>query len=280
MKNFLKENDIRPVIILALREDIGHGDITTNAIFNGNSNSEAIIIANEDGIFCGGDIAKNIFNEIDAAVKVTVLVKDGKNVKKGDKLVKISGRTKSLLTGERTCLNFAQRMSGIATKTNRIAGQLKNTGIAVLDTRKTVPGLRLLDKYAVKCGGGKNHRMGLFDMILIKNNHIKAAGSITEAVIAVKDAYGKKYKIEVETRTLNEVREALKCKPDIIMLDNMNKNTMRNAIDIINGKTKIEVSGNIDENNLQNISDLKIDYVSIGGLTHSVNAFDLSMRFN
>ncbi len=279
MRSFLKENDIRPVIILALKEDIGQGDITTNAIFNGNGNSEAVLIANEDGIFCGGDVARIVFNEIDSAVKVSVLIKDGKKVKKGDKLLKISGRTKSLLTGERTCLNFIQRMSGIATKTYRITGLLQKTGITVLDTRKTAPGLRLLDKYSVKCGGGKNHRFGLFDMAMIKNNHIKATKSITDAAQRIKNAYGKKYKLEIETRTLDEVKEASKSKPDVIMLDNMNKDTMKRAIEIINGKTKIEISGNINEENIKNISDLKIDYISIGDLTHSVKAFDISMKF-
>jgi nicotinate-nucleotide pyrophosphorylase (carboxylating) len=279
MRSFLKENDIRPIIILALKEDIGHSDITTNAIFKNNGVSQAVIIANEEGIFCGGEVVKMIFNEIDSSVKISILAKDGKNIKKGDKLVKISGRTKSLLIGERICLNFAQRMSGIATKTYRITELLKNSGIDILDTRKTAPGLRLLDKYSVKCGGGKNHRMGLFDMVLIKNNHIKAAGNITKAINAARNAYGKKYKIEVEARTLEEVKEAVKCKPDIIMLDNMDKGTMKKAIDIINKKSKIEVSGNIEEWNIQNISDLKINFVSIGGLTHSVKAFDLSMRF-
>lgn len=279
MRSFLKEKEIRPVIILALKEDIGEGDITTNAIFQGSEQSEAVIIANQDGIFCGGDVVKIIFNEIDPMVKVSVLKKDGKEVKKGEKVVKISGRTKSLLTAERTCLNFIQRMSGIATKTCKMISLLKNTGITILDTRKTAPGLRLLDKYSVKCGGGKNHRIGLFDMVLVKNNHIKAAGSISEAVKRVRDKYGKKYKLEVEVRTPEEAKEAAKSGADIIMLDNMDKATMGKVISSINSKAKIEVSGNIDEAKLGEISELKIDYVSMGMLTHSVYAFDLSMKF-
>lgn len=279
MKNFLKDADIRPVIIIALREDIGDGDITTNAIFfNGNGNTEAVIVANEDGIFCGGDVAKIIYHEIDPTVSVSILKKDGKKVKKGDKLIKIKGHVKSLLTGERTCMNFIQRMSGIATKTDRMCDKLKGTGITLLDTRKTAPGLRLLDKYAVKCGGGKNHRIGLFDMVMIKDNHIKAAGGITESIKRIKDAYGSKYKIEVEAKTLEEVKEASNCKPDFIMLDNMDTKTMKEAINQVNGHAKIEISGNMDEDRLQDISDLKVDFISVGALTHSVKAFDLSMR--
>jgi nicotinate-nucleotide pyrophosphorylase (carboxylating) len=279
MKSFLKENDIRPIIILALKEDIGNGDITTNAIFNGNDESEAVIIAKEDGIFCGGDIVKMIFNEIDPMVKVTIQKKDGKEVRIGEKVIKLKGHTKSLLSGERTCLNFIQRMSGIATETQKIASLLEKNNISVLDTRKTSPGLRLLDKYSVKCGGGKNHRIGLFDMVLIKDNHIQAAGSITEAVTRVREKYGKKYKVEVETKTPEEAAEASKCKVDIIMLDNMNYDLMKKVIRIINGKSKIEVSGNITKERLKEISGLKVDFVSIGALTHSVKSFDLSMKF-
>lgn len=278
MKSFLKEKDIRPIIILALREDIGDGDITTNAIFNGNGESEAVITAKEEGIFCGGDVVKIVYNEIDPTVKVSIIIKDGKEVKKGEPVVIITGRTKSLLIGERTCLNFIQRMSGIASRTNSITGILKKTKIAVLDTRKTAPGLRLLDKYSVKCGGGKNHRTGLFDMVLIKDNHIQAAGSITETVKRVREKYGRKYKVEVEAKTLEEADEAAKCGVDVIMLDNMNNDLTKRAISIINGKAKIEVSGNIDEARLKEISDLKIDFISIGALTHSVKAFDLSMK--
>lgn len=278
MKSFLKENDIRPLIILALKEDIGDGDITTNAIFNGNGNSQAVIISNEEGIFCGAEIVKTIFGEIDPTVKISILKKDGKKVKPGDKVIKIAGHTKNLLTGERTCMNFIQRMSGIATMTNRICNRLKGTGITLLDTRKTAPGLRLLDKYSVKCGGGKNHRLGLFDMILIKDNHIKAAGGIKEAIKSVKNAYGNKYQIEVEVSSLEQVKETLKCRPDLIMLDNMDKSTMQKAIAMINSKIKIEISGNLDEEKLEEISKLKVDYISMGALTHSVKAFDLSMK--
>src|SRR4030042_637822 len=196
MKSIIKDKDIRPLIILALKEDIGDGDITTNAIFNGNGYHEAVIIANEDGIFCGGDVAKIVFNEIDPTIQVNILKKDGKSVKKGEKVLSFKGHIKSLLTGERTCMNFLQRMSGIASKTAKLNEIIKNTGILLLDTRKTAPGLRLLDKYAVKCGGGKNHRFGLYDMVMIKDNHIKAGGGISETVNKVRSVYGNKYKIE------------------------------------------------------------------------------------
>jgi nicotinate-nucleotide pyrophosphorylase (carboxylating) len=181
--------------------------------------------------------------------------------------------------GERTALNFIQRMSGIATRTNSLVKILDGTNIKILDTRKTAPGLRLIDKYSVKAGGGENHRIGLFDMVLIKDNHIAAAGSITAAVAKVREKWDSLYKIEVETSNLAEVREALECSPDVIMLDNMDKNTMREAVSMINKKSKIELSGNMDEAKLENLKDLDVDYISIGALTHSVKAFDFSMKF-
>lgn len=279
MKSFLNEKDIKPIILLALREDIGNGDITTNAIFNCNGTSEAVIIAKENGIFCGSDVVKLVYEEIDPTIKVAALKSDGKYVKNGTKMIRIKGQTKNILIGERTVLNFLQRMSGIATKTSQISSILKGTDIKLLDTRKTIPGFRLLDKYSVKIGGGYNHRLGLFDMIMIKDNHIKAAGSITKAVNLVKKAYDRDFKIEVEAKNLKEVEEALKSDIDIIMLDNMDRKTMEKAIDLINGKTKIEISGDINEDNIKDLVDLKIDFMSMGALTHSVRAFDLSMYF-
>ncbi len=277
MRRYLKDKDIKPIILLALREDIGDGDVTSNAIFNGNGKAEAVIISKEDGIFCGGEVAKSVYEEIDPTVKVSILKNDGKKIHKGEEVLKIKGHTKSIFLGERTVLNFVGHMSGVATRTKNICTLLKGTGIKVLDTRKTIPGFRLLDKYSVKAGGGQNHRIGLYDMVLIKDNHIKAAGSITEAVNRVKKVYGKKYKIEVETTNLIEVKEAVKSKVDIIMLDNMKKETIKKAIGLINGNIKIDVSGNIDEKKIKQIADLKIDYISIGAITHSVKAIDLSM---
>jgi nicotinate-nucleotide pyrophosphorylase (carboxylating) len=279
MKNVLKSNDVDDIIDLALKEDVGSGDITTDAIFNPEEKSVAEIIAKESGIFCGGEIAKKVYNIVDPSLKISLIIKDGKKIRTGDTAVKVSGCTKSILIGERTCMNFLQRMSGIATKTSGIVAALKGTGITVLDTRKTAPGLRLIDKYSVKCGGGRNHRIGLFDMVLIKDNHIMASGSITEAVSRIINVYGSKYKIEVETSNIDEVNEALNTAADIIMLDNMDKHAIKEAVKIIKKRKKIEISGNFDEQRLNEISDLKIDYVSIGALTHSVKAFDFSMKF-
>lgn len=279
MISYLNGKDIRPIIILALKEDIGNGDITTNAIFNGNHNSEAAIIAREEGIFCGSEVIKMVYKEIDPSVKITLMKKDGKKIKSGETAAKLKGHTKSILMGERLCMNFIQRMSGIATGTARVVSVLKGSGITLLDTRKTAPGLRLLDKYSVKCGGGANHRMGLFDMVLIKDNHIKAAGSITEAVTRVRNAYGKKFKIEVEAATVEQAKEAAETGVDIILLDNMDRETIKKSITVINKKAKIEISGNMTGERIKEICDLKINYISVGGLTHSVKAFDYSMQF-
>jgi nicotinate-nucleotide pyrophosphorylase (carboxylating) len=279
MYNILKKYYIMPIIQLALNEDIGSGDVTSDAIFKGSEVSEAVIFAKEEGIFCGGKIIQFIYEVIDPTIEVSPEVKDGTQLKPGDIVASISGSTKNILIGERTVLNFIQRLCGIATRTRNIRSLVEGTNITILDTRKTAPGLRLLDKYAVKTGGGFNHRMGLFDMVLIKDNHIKAAGGICEAVKRVKGAYGNKYQIEVEATTLDEVREALDAGADIIMLDNIDRETMQEACELIHGKAKIEISGNMDEEKIGNIIDLRVDYISIGALTHSVKAFDLSMRF-
>jgi nicotinate-nucleotide pyrophosphorylase (carboxylating) len=279
MYTILKKSDILPIIQLALNEDIGTGDVTSNAIFNGTEESEAVIFAKEEGIFCGGKIIQFIYEVIDPAIEVSPEIKDGTQLKPGDIVANISGSTKNILIGERTVLNFIQRLCGIATRTRNLRSLLEGTRITILDTRKTAPGLRLLDKYAVKTGGGLNHRMGLFDMVLIKDNHIMAAGGIREAVKRVKGEYGNKYRIEVEATTLDEVREALDSGADIIMLDNIDRETMQEACELIRGKAKIEISGNMDEEKIGSIMDLKVDYISIGALTHSVKAFDLSMRF-
>ncbi len=279
MKSYLKYKDIKPIILLALKEDIGDGDITTNTVFDGGDKSAAEVQAKESGVFCGGEIAKLVYEEIDPSVKVTVLKKDGSEIKSGDRLVKIEGHTRSILSGERVVLNFIGRMCGIATRTRELSTLLKGTSIKLLDTRKTMPGFRLLDKYSVKTGGGQNHRMGLYDMVLIKDNHIKAAGSITEAVLRVKSAYGKKFKIEVETTNLAEAEEAVGQDVDIIMLDNMDRGTMAEAVKVIKRRAKIEVSGNITEARINEIKDLKIDFISTGAITHSVRSLDLSMRF-
>lgn len=279
MKKLFTDKEIRPIIRMALKEDLGSGDVTSNAIFTGRETSEALVTAREDGIFCGGMVVKWVYREIDPSARVTLLKKEGERVRAGEPVFRVRGRTKSLLAGERTALNFAQRMCGIATRTGLIAALLTGTKIRVLDTRKTAPGLRLLDKYAVRTGGGRNHRIGLFDMVLIKDNHIRAAGGITAAVARVKKALGRRFTIEVETTDLAEVWEAVAAKADIIMLDNMPREEMEKAVAIAAGRAKIEVSGNVDEQRIPDLRDLAVDYISVGALTHSVKAFDLSMKF-
>jgi nicotinate-nucleotide pyrophosphorylase (carboxylating) len=277
--NITKDN-VLPLIRLAISEDISTGDVTSEAIFTGTEKSSAYIMAKQSGIVCGGNLVSWVYEEIDPSVVVKQSLPEGSRIDKGQTIITIEGPTKSILEGERIALNFFQRMSGIATKTDSIVKITDGTAISILDTRKTLPGFRLIDKYSVKCGGGKNHRIGLYDMVLIKDNHIKAAGSITAAVNKVRAKWGNQFTIEVETTTLDEVKEAVNEKADIIMLDNMDVATMRTAIEIISGRAKIEISGNMDEEKIGGVRELKIDYISIGALTHSVDAFDWSMKFN
>ena len=272
--------DANTLIGLALAEDIGSGDVTTRAVFDKEQESGARIISKESGIFCGGEIVSYVYRQIDPQVKVKINISDGAHINRNDIAVELSGKTVSLLEGERTSLNFLQRMCGIATFSNETAKLLSGTKIKILDTRKTLPGFRILDKYSVKTGGGENHRMGLYDMVLIKDNHIKAAGGITEAVSKIKQAYENKFKIEVEASNLNEVKEALENNADIIMLDNMSTSVMAECVSIINKKALIEVSGNVDAKRISELKKLDIDFISMGALTHSVMAFDLSMKFD
>ncbi len=279
MREFKITNEITALIDLALKEDVAEGDVTSEAIFSPAQVSSSKIIAKETGIVCGIPLAREVYRRIDEAIAMEVITDDGKNVSPGDEVALFTGPTASLLAGERTLLNFMQRMSGIATKTAAVVAMLEGSGIKILDTRKTLPGFRLLDKYAVKTGGGTNHRMGLFDMVMIKDNHIRAAGSITRAVELVKEKWGNKFRIEVETTTLQEADEAVAAKADIIMLDNMDTGTMEKAVKTIDGRAEIEISGNITAERIDEIKHIKIDFISIGALTHSVTAFDLSMKF-
>jgi nicotinate-nucleotide pyrophosphorylase (carboxylating) len=275
----IKYEDVSQLIGLALAEDIGSGDITTRAVFDKDHESHARIISKESGIFCGGDVVSYVYRQIDPHVKVKINISDGAHIKRNDIAVELSGKTISLLEGERTAMNFLQRMCGIATFSMETANLLSGTKIKILDTRKTLPGFRLLDKYAVKSGGGENHRMGLYDMVLIKDNHIKAAGGITEAIRKIKLVYGNKFKIEVEASNISEIKEALQNNADIIMLDNMSIAVMAESVSIINKNALIEVSGNVDEKRIEQLRKLDIDFISMGALTHSVTAFDLSMKF-
>jgi nicotinate-nucleotide pyrophosphorylase (carboxylating) len=272
--------DVEQLIRLAMAEDIGDGDITSQAIFSSADVVSGRIVSRHEGIICGCDMVRHVYQLLDPGVSVVPCVHDGDRISPGSEIVTVQGPTISVLSGERIALNFIQRMTGIATRTSRIVSLLAGTSIRLLDTRKTAPGYRLLDKYAVKTGGGTNHRMGLYDMVMVKDNHIKAAGGIGNAVKMARDRYGTKYRVEVESASIDEVRDALASGADIIMLDNMEPCMMKSAIGIIDKKAKIEVSGSMDEERIKQIRGLAIDYVSMGSLTHSVTAFDLSMEFD
>jgi nicotinate-nucleotide pyrophosphorylase (carboxylating) len=272
-------NAIDSLIEVGLKEDVNTGDLTTDLLIPANIQSTAIMIAKAEGIIAGLRVAETVFRKLDQKVTFTTEVSDGDKIKKGDLICTIQGDYRALLTGERLALNFLQRMSGIATETSKYVEAVRDFKTEILDTRKTVPGLRLLDKYAVKAGGGSNHRMGLYDMVMIKDNHISAAGSITKAVEAIRPAISKQIKIEVETTTLDEVNEALQAGADIIMLDNMDIGTMKKAVSIIDGKAKVEASGNMNLEKVREVASTGVDYISIGALTHSVNALDISLKF-
>lgn len=269
---------IRPFIEYALNEDIGTGDITTNSIIPGELITCASIMAKASGVIAGLPVAEYVFRSLNPDIEWNALIEDGDKVDKGEIIVKIKGSFRALLTGERLALNFLQRMSGIATMTSKYVEAVKEFKTEILDTRKTIPGLRILDKYAVKIGGGTNHRIGLFDMVLIKDNHIKVAGGIANAVEQVRKNSNQHIKIEVETTTLEEIYEALGKGVDLIMLDNMTTGMMAEAVRIINGRAKVEASGNMTFDRLKEVAATGVDYISIGALTHSVMAMDISMN--
>ncbi|MBE6814027.1 MAG: carboxylating nicotinate-nucleotide diphosphorylase [Ruminococcaceae bacterium] len=266
------------VIKRAISEDINYIDVATDYLLDENEKSKAKFIAKADGVLCGIEVAMRVFSLLDEEFTYTLYQKDGENVKKGDIIAEIEGRTIYLLKGERTALNLLQHMSGIATLTNECVKQIEGTEATIADTRKTLPGLRSLQKYAVTCGGGKNHRYNLSDCAMLKDNHIDAKGGITPAVKALREKIGHTVKIEVETRTLEEVKEALSAGADIIMLDNMDNDTMAEAVKIVNKKALLEASGNLTPERLRSVALLGVDILSIGALTHSVTAFDISMR--
>jgi len=268
-------NKIKNIIKTALKEDIGSGDITTKWTIPSNVYIEGEFIAKDEGIIGGLEVAKETFKLLSSKTKFLPLVKEGTYVKKGTILARVKGRAHDILPAERTALNFMQRMSGIATATKAYVQAVKNTKAIIMDTRKTAPGLRLLDKWAVRMGGGENHRLGLFDMVLIKENHIESAGGITNAVKRVRKK-NKKVKIEVEVKNLDELREALELNVDRILLDNMTIEQLREAVSITNGKVKLEASGNITLKNVAEIGSTGVDMISIGSLTHSVKALDIS----
>ena len=268
---------LKKIIETALAEDLGAGDVTSEATIPADSTSTASILAKQDLVLAGIDVARAVFHHLDPDIRFTPFAKDGDRVNAGTEIAKLSGRTRALLAGERVALNLLQHLSGIATLTAKYVEQLKGLPTEVMDTRKTLPGLRQLEKYAVRTGRGKNHRMGLYDMILIKDNHIKAAGGIAKAVASARTKSGA-LRIEVETRTLDEVREALAAKVDIIMLDNMPVDMMRDAVKLAAGRALVEASGNVTLETVRQIAETGVDFVSSGSLTHSAPAADISMK--
>ncbi|MGN8914404.1 carboxylating nicotinate-nucleotide diphosphorylase [Anaerofustis butyriciformans] len=266
------------LIMQALREDITSEDITTNAVMKEYKKGEVELICKEDGIIAGLDVFKRTFELLDEDTKVEFYVKDGQEVKNKQLIGKITGDIRVLLSGERTALNYLQRMSGIATYTNKVASMLKGTKTKLLDTRKTTPNMRIFEKYSVKVGGGYNHRYNLSDGILLKDNHIAAAGGVKEAVIMAKEYAPFVRKIEVEVENLDMLKEALDAGADIIMLDNMEKNDMIEAVKMCKGKAETECSGNVTKENIKNLTDIGVDYISSGALTHSAKILDLSMK--
>ncbi|MBQ8868513.1 MAG: carboxylating nicotinate-nucleotide diphosphorylase [Oscillospiraceae bacterium] len=266
------------IIKRAITEDINYLDATTDYLIDENAKTEAYFVSKDEGVLCGIEIAMRVFELLDDKVEYTLHKKDGDTVSKGDLIAEMSGNTAALLKGERTALNLLQHMSGIATATNRCVKLVEGTGAAVAETRKTLPGLRALQKYAVTVGGGKNHRYNLSDAAMLKDNHIDACGSIKNAVAAFRSKTGHMIKIEVEVRDFDELNEALEAGADVIMLDNMSCEQMTEAVKIIAGRAKTEASGNITLNNIAEVAKTGVDVISLGALTHSVKAFDISMK--
>ena len=270
---------IDEIIKTAIDEDVNYLDISSEYIFAPEHRREASFLAKADGVLSGIDVAMRVFELLDDTFECTVHKRDGEKIKKGDIIAEFSGSTAALLKGERTALNLIQHMSGIATAANRAAKAVEGTKVSIADTRKTLPGLRALQKYAVTCGGGKNHRFNLSDAAMLKDNHIDAAGGITAAVTALRKKCGHMVNIEVETRNLDEVKEALAAGASIIMLDNMTNDEMSEAVKLVDGRALLEASGNITEENLREKAETGVDIISMGALTHSVKAFDISMKF-
>lgn len=278
--------NVDPLIEGALREDITQEDVSTNSVMPTSVAGTVDLIAKEDGVICGLQIYERVFKLLDPATEFTLLpvveggkpVQDGDEVKNGQKLAVVNGDIRVLLSGERTALNYLQRMSGIATYTRSVASLLEGTEIELLDTRKTTPNNRIFEKYAVRVGGGRNHRYNLSDGVLLKDNHIGAAGGVKEAILAAKKYAPFVRKIEVEVENLDMVQEAADAGADIIMLDNMDHDTMQKALDIIAGRAEVEISGNVTKENIAKIKDLKVNFISSGALTHSAPILDLSMK--
>ncbi|HZK44281.1 MAG TPA: carboxylating nicotinate-nucleotide diphosphorylase [Syntrophomonadaceae bacterium] len=269
---------LEELIKKTLYEDIGHGDITTLNLINAEEEATGVFYIKADGVIAGLEIAKAVFNILEPEIKFTSYKKDGDLVVSGDVVAKVAGKTRTLLTGERLALNFMQRLSGIATKTHAMVEKIKHQKAEIVDTRKTTPGLRVLEKYAVNVGGARNHRFGLYDGVMIKDNHIIAAGSIQKAVSLIRGRVSHTIKIEVEVESLAQLQEALEAQADIIMLDNMDIKMMQEAVELVDGRALLEASGGIDEETIIEVAKTGVDFISIGALTHSATALDISFK--
>ena len=270
--------NVDPWILSALKEDITSEDVSTNSVMPHPQAGEVDLICKEDGIICGLQVFERVFTLLDEKTTVEFLVQDGAEVHKGQLMAKVHGDIRTLLCGERTALNYLQRMSGIATYTHSVAELLKGTGIKLLDTRKTTPNNRIFEKYAVRIGGGNNHRYNLSDGVLLKDNHIGAAGGVKEAIAAAKEYAPFVRKIEVEVENLDMVKEAVEAGADIIMLDNMSPEDMKKAVELIDGRAQTECSGNVTKENIARLTEIGVDYISSGALTHSAPILDISLK--
>ncbi|HIY00895.1 MAG TPA: carboxylating nicotinate-nucleotide diphosphorylase [Candidatus Blautia faecipullorum] len=266
------------LILMALKEDITSEDVSTNAVMPKAQKGTVELIAKEDGVIAGLSVYARVFTLLDADTEVTFHCEDGEEVKKGQLLANVTGDIRVLLSGERVALNYLQRMSGIATYTRQVARLLEGSGVTLLDTRKTTPNCRVFEKYAVRVGGGSNHRYNLSDGVLLKDNHIGAAGSVAKAVSMAKEYAPFVRKVEVEVETLDQVKEAVEAGADIIMLDNMTPETMKKSVELIGGRAETECSGNVTRENIEKIREIGVDYVSSGALTHSAPILDISMK--
>lgn len=270
--------ELNEIIRLALAEDIGSGDVTTRFLDLDPVGVQAYMIAKAPGILAGVDIAKQVFKAVDTDLRITIYRKDGDSVSPGDEILRVEGKSASILQGERTALNFLQRLSGIATQTHTMVEHLKGTKTRLLDTRKTTPLLRGLEKYAVRVGGGYNHRFGLYDMIMLKENHIRSCGSITEAMRRVK-LHNTSYKVEVEVTNEDELAEAVECGADRVMLDNMDLPSIRSAARKYGKKVELEISGGVTPDNIRTYARAGVHYISSGSITHSYRSLDISLLF-
>lgn len=275
----LDKKQIDKIVLNALEEDMPYGDVTTDNLIPENDVTEAKFIAKAEGVIAGMPVVARVFELIDSKISIEIFKNDGDKVAKGDIIAILRGPTAGILKGERTALNLMQRLSGIATRTNVFAELVKDYKVSVVDTRKTTPGLRYLEKYAVRCGGGRNHRYSLSDAVMLKDNHIAAGGGIIPAVEKVRANIPHTVKIEVEVEDMEMVREAVEARADIIMLDNMNEAAMAEAVKYIDGRALVEASGDVTEERIRAIAETGVNIISIGRITHSVKALDISLRF-